>query len=138
MSDTRLDGENFRKITSKLKWAPIEDLVEACDSAEFWTEDFVSRALGIAKRDAIRHLIRGIRDDEGEPLYHSVEVTDPETGKSTKVYMQEALFQVEDYRVVVNYHESKASRHSARAKKMNQRCLDRYRVSILPGFDKAA
>jgi hypothetical protein len=130
----KLDKAEFLSITASMRWAKIDEIVDACDQADYWTEEFLDGAVLEAKKSATRRLIKQLKDNEGMPLFHSVEATSPESGEPIKVYMQEELFVVDDYRAVVTYHDGKASYHKSMAKKLNRRCYDRYRVSVLPGL----
>lgn len=134
----KFDRTMFLAITTKIDWAGIDDLVDACDEADFWSDEFLTNAVGDAKKACVSHLMKQLKDEEGMPLFHSVENTDPETGQISKVYMQEVLFNADDYRVVIHYHQDKASYHQDMAKKLDERCFRQYRISFLPGLDSTA
>ena len=87
------------------EWQTIDDLMAICDEAGCWEFDFESRALTNAKKMRIRKIISRVKDKDGFPLFPSVTILDDD-GKKKRVYKQETLFDVEDYKAVVNYHAS--------------------------------
>lgn len=128
----------FQVITTGMQWSDVDAIVEKCDESDFWSEEFLAKALENAKRSEVRHLMKSLKDDEGMPIFHSVERTDPETGESRRVYMQEVLFNPDDYRTVIEYHMYKATYHEKIARKLDERCRNQYRMSFLPGFAETA
>jgi len=127
----------FQVITTGMQWSDVDDIVARLDENDFWTDEFTAKALENAKKAEVRHLVKSLKDDEGMPIFHSVERTDPVTGETKKVYMQEVLFNPDDYRTVIEYHMYKANYHEKIARKLNDRCQQQYRMSFLPGFEEA-
>lgn len=135
---SKVDSQRFLAITASLRWAEIQEIVDACDRASFWSDDFLESAVNEAKKSLVRRLMGQVRDREGHRVFHSVETHDPETGETVKRYMQEALFEVDDYRVVVTYHRDREQHHGREARRLNERCRQKYGISVLPGFEVEA
>ena len=122
--------ERFAQITGNLDgWATIDDIMDVCDSAGFWTDDFLHEAEGKAKKSAIRRLIKSIRGQDGSPEWASVVMTD-EAGEPQRIYKQETLFDVADYRQVVEYHVGRSEYHKETAKGYANRCKKRFNVQL--------
>src|SRR5512137_1067427 len=103
----------------------IEELVSMCDQAGFWTDDFLATVTDVAKKSTIRRLIRDVRDEDGWPSIGSIETTN-EAGETVRVYKQEALFDIEDYRKVVAYHSERSRHHRNMAIGYAKRCKTRF------------
>jgi hypothetical protein len=74
-------------------------------------------------------MIRKLKDKDGFPLFPSVRVTD-EQGVTRHVYKQELLFDLEDYRVVVDYHANLSKHHRTMAKGYADRCEKKFMVQL--------
>ena len=135
---SKVDKSAFLTITSGMGWASIDKIVDACDDADFWTDEFLDNAVQEAKKAIARRLMKQLKDDEGMPLFHSVLTKDTETGETAKVYLQEVLFNPADYESVIQYHQDKGNQHFRMARKLNERCFTHYKISFLPGFSTVA
>lgn len=120
-----LDSEKFAEIVSDEAWLSIDDIAERCDAEGFWSDEWLAGALERAKKYELRRLLRAVEGDDGFPMYASITVTDEE-GSETRLYKQEALFDVEDYVVVIKYHEKVAAHHLDRARTYLDRGVNRY------------
>lgn len=124
------DRERFESLMGNAdKWASIEDLVSLCDDAGYWSDEFYAQAQGSAKKSMVRRLIRTLKDDTDFPVWASVETTN-EDGKNVRVYKQETLFDVDDYRQVVSYHSDRSSYHATVAKEYAKRCKVRFNKQL--------
>lgn len=131
---TDSDKSTFEAITGNADgWASIDALVDACEQAGFWGADFVQAATVQAKKSHVRKLIKSLKDKEGWPVWASVETTN-ESGETVRVYKQETLFDIEDYRKVVNYHAGVAQHHVAMARGYARRCKKRFNKQIALPF----
>lgn len=120
--------ERFVQITGNLDgWASINDILELCDNAGFWSNDFLAESKDKAKKAAIRRLIKSIKGDDGIPEWASVVIAD-EAGQPQRIYKQEMLFDVADYRQVVQYHVGRSEYHRETAKGYATRCKKRFNV----------
>ncbi len=99
-----------------------------CDEAGYWESDFESRALTNAKKMRIRKIISKVKDKDGFPLFPSVTILDD--GKKKRVYKQETLFDVEDYKAVVNYHARLSNHHRDMAEGYVKRCEKKHQVQL--------
>lgn len=86
----------------------------------------------VAQSDKIR--FQALMGDDGFPLYASVEMKD-ENGKTCRVYKQEMLFDVEDYRKVVTYHHDRSNYHRRMSAGYKTRCKNRFNVQLTLPFD---
>jgi len=116
-------------LSSSNEWQTIDDLMAICDEAGYWESDFESRALTNAKKMRIRKIISEVKDKDGFPLFPSVTILDDD-GKKKRVYKQETLFDVEDYKAVVNYHASLSNHHRDMAEGYVKRCEKKHKVQL--------
>lgn len=115
-------------------WDNLEDLVKICDKAKYWSPRLEKSAVMNAKKAHLRKALK-IKDEEGMPLFASI-VTEDENGKKVRRYKQEALFDVEDYRQVAQYHMQAADHHTTMSKNYIRRCKTRFNVQLRFDFDK--
>ncbi len=128
-------------LSGESDWMTIDEVVALCDEAGFWDRDFETRALANAKKAKIRRAIGQLKDKHGLPKFPSIMITDDE-GVKKRVYKQETLFDVEDYKTIVNCHVALANHHRDRAIEYVKRCERRHEVQLLlwelgEGFDEA-
>lgn len=131
----RRDKSRFQELMGNAdNWASIDDLVALCDEAEYWTDEFMEGVAAHAKKDHLRRLIKTLKED-GWPLWASVETKD-EAGETCRIYKQELLFDIEDYRQVASYHNDRSRYHRRMAAGYKTRCKKRFNVQLkLAGFD---
>jgi len=123
------ERERFARLTGNSDaWQSIDSLVALCDRDGFWSRDFLATAAGKAKKAHIRRLIRSLPGDDGLPAWASVETTDKD-GQTVRVYKQEVLFDVSDYKQVVGYHARQSAHHAKLARTYAKRCKKRFNVS---------
>ncbi len=97
-----MNRQAFLAAVNGAEWASIDDLREMCDEAgDVFSEEDDEQAKRSHKNQRIRREIKKMTDASGFPVFASVHTTDPETGKQRRVYKQEALFDIEDYRAVI-------------------------------------
>lgn len=124
---------NFIEAVNGSEWATVDKLVEMCDAANVWPEDFIDTVLINAKKSFVRRQIKQLKDDENWPLWASVE-TQNEDGETVRIYKQETLFDVEDYRQVVAYHADRREYHGMLAEGYVVRCNRRFHVQLKLSF----
>lgn len=125
----------FVIATKSGNWGTIEELQEVCDAKCVWDDLFLAGAVEKAKRSEIRRLVCTIKDSDGFPAIASV-VTRNEAGKLVRVYKQEKLFDVDDYRQVVDYHASQCAHHRVMAKGYAKRCRQKHNKTIPLNFSE--
>ena len=131
---TVTDREAFAKIMANAdKWATIDDIMGMCDKAGYWSETFLEESEVQSKKSHIRRLVRGLKDETNWPVWASVEKTD-ENGNKVRVYKQETLFDVDDYRQAVSYHSGVSNHHRAMASGYARRCRNRFNRQIPLNF----
>jgi hypothetical protein len=120
------------------RWNTIDELLSLCEEEGYWTEDFLEKAVDEAKKSHIRKCIKQLKDSDGWDQWASVETQTAE-GDTVRVYKQEALFDVEDYRQVVHYHNDRSDYHAKKAESYAARCQKRFNVQLtLPFEDRKA
>lgn len=80
----------------------IDDLIDALDDAGFWKERWLMTAARRAKKAKVRALMRQSKDPSGWPNWASIVVEHPD-GTTDRLYQQERLFDVDDYKQVIQY-----------------------------------
>lgn len=116
-------------LSSASEWQTIDSLVAICDEAGCWQAGFAQRAITNAKKLQIRKVVSNLKDKDGFPLFPSITVLDDE-GKRKRVYKQELLFDVEDYKTVVNYHARLSNHHRDMAEGYVERCKEKHEVQL--------
>ena len=115
-------------------WASVDQLVAACNEAEIWPEGFLETVEAKAKKAHVRRMVRSLKDEGGWPLWASIETTN-ERGEPVRIYKQETLFDVGDYRQVVHYHSDRSRHHRTMAIGYAQRCKRRFGRQLMLPFD---
>lgn len=134
MVKDRTDIEAFSDVMRSCDdWERIDDIVRRCDEAEFWTAGFIATATVAAKKAHIRKLIKSQKDETNWPLWASIEVTDA-TGNISRIYKQECLFDVSDYRQVAAFHADRSHHHRAMAVGYAKRCRKRFNTQLTLQF----
>lgn len=107
------------------EWQTIQDLVKEFDRANYWTEDFLRHATYSAKAAHVRREIRKVKDDNGNPVWASIEKKDEE-GKRVRVYKQELLFSFDDYQQVTLYWHERKTYCAKMERGYRRRCKERF------------
>jgi len=102
------------------------------DAAGFWNER-IAALLEEAKLNYVRRMFRKMRAPGGHRVFASVETVN-DAGDKVRVYKQELLFNPEDYRQVVNYHQQMALHHMAEANGYAARCAERFNTQMVLPF----
>jgi hypothetical protein len=109
-------------------WATIDELVACLDRDNRWPQEWLTMVSARAKKDEVRHLIRRCKDENGWPTVASVITQTPE-GK-VRVYKQETLFTLDDYRQAVAYHHGRAKHFTKMRDGYRKRCYERLHVQL--------
>lgn len=116
--------EHFGDITRKSGgWHTVDAIVKMLDKADFWTNDTVATAEQNFKKSFVRKMIRKIKDDNDWPEWASIEIE--RDGQKVRVYKQETLFNLSDYKQVVRYHKARGSYHARMANGYVRRARER-------------
>lgn len=120
----------FTETTESVDWGTIDDLYKVVIT----NEQLVTALLAGDIREqaikrGIRQLIKKVPNDAGHCAYASVKHTDAE-GKEVTLYKQETLFNVDDYRYVVDYHGQRKLHHANEERYYARRCHERFAVQI--------
>jgi hypothetical protein len=124
----------FLRLTKSKGFLSIEEVVARLDAGDFWTDEFLESAVFEAKKSLARKFAREAKDKNGERVFQSIEFTDSD-GETKRAYMQEALFDLSQYKQATAYHSRTAAYHLAEAKRLQHNCLERYKVQIELPFD---
>lgn len=111
----------FLELTKDTRWSTIGDLSAKLDNAKFWTDEQMAAGMESYKRDFIRRAMRSMKDANGWPIFASVVVQESD-GSKVRVYKNETLFDVEDYRQTVAYHQRIARHHIKMSNGYAKRC----------------
>jgi len=123
--------EQFKQITAgNQAWNTINDLLELCDTAaDFWEAAWLKTATAAAKKAVIRRFVRQLKDEDGWPAIASIVVTETD-GTQQRIYKQEELFHVEDYRQVVSYWVGNTQYSMKMAEGYRDHAAKRYAVQL--------
>lgn len=120
----------FTQVTASIDWGTIDDLYDVVNQDERLVAALLAGDIREqAIKRGIRQLIKKVDGGNGHALYASVKSVD-ETGREITLYKQETLFNVDDYRQVVDYHEKRARHHSIEQRYYVQQCEKRFGVQI--------
>jgi hypothetical protein len=125
-----MNKDIFAEITAHTRWANIDELTESLKDAGWFTSEFLEGAVENAMKERVRKEMKSHKDADGMPLFVSIVKPDGE-----RVYKQETLFDLDDYKQVVNYHRERGQHHINIAKVYRDRAFDRFRVRIQLSFD---
>jgi hypothetical protein len=107
----------------------IDQLINHLDKRESWPKEFLTQVEYHGKREKLRSLIQHIKDEQGHRIVYSLARRD-EMGRVEHLYVNEELFDVNDYReVVVDYYVSISQDHAA-ARHLRTNCYRRYGIEI--------
>lgn len=79
--------------------------------------------------DEVRAELR-TKDENGVPKYGSLEIVDATTGEKQRIYKQTAMFDVDEYRAVANYHIGEARSHLKTAEAIAGAAHKRFGVQL--------
>lgn len=128
--ENKINRERFSEAMAQANaWATIDTLVALAEEHGCFGDEFLSQAESVAKKNAVRRMVKQLKDASGEPVWASVETTNDD-GKTVRVYKQETLFNVEDYRQVIGYHSDRSDYHRAMATGYATRCKKRFGKQI--------
>jgi len=116
--------EEFDSLTSQRGFQHIDDIVDTLDDAGFWKETWLAETTRRAKKAKIRGLIKQSKDADGWPTWASIVIANPD-GTTDRLYQQERLFDMEDYRQVVTYWVSYAEHGRRMAEGYRDRMIKR-------------
>lgn len=123
----------------KAGWGTIDDLrsrisgVEGFNWYDVLKDD--EHALRLVENAVIRREIRLLTDETGFPVITSIKRPNPDTGEVERVYKQEALFDIDDYRQVVSYWTERTNYGARMARSYRDRAQSRLHVQIPLQFD---
>lgn len=122
--------ERFKAITAGHDpWATIDDLVATCDAQGFWEQEWLDTTTDVAKKTKVRRLIRQVKDADQWPAWSSIVIADTD-GVRKRLYKQEVLFNVEDYRQVVTYWVGSTQYGMKMAQGYRDHAVKRYAVQL--------
>jgi hypothetical protein len=101
-----MSQDAFLKAIGTTSWTSLPGLVAKLDAKRFWEEEWLARSVHTAKTAYARKLIRSLKDEDDYPLFASVETEEAEEGAAgakVRIYKQESLFTVDDYRQTIGY-----------------------------------
>ncbi|MBS4027214.1 MAG: hypothetical protein KGZ58_01145 [Ignavibacteriales bacterium] len=129
--------EMFTTAIGQVEWMTIDNIVKEVGKNPELAERLLSDAKDKALKFACRQLLRSIKTEEGLPAFASIVEADP-NGNEQRVYKQEALFDVNDYKQVVNYHSKQMVHHAKMARHYAKECQHQTSEQIHLPFDENA
>ena len=106
----------FTDLTSDVKWATIDEIRQTLDAnGDFWAQALTMDSDKTVKNLIIRRLMKSIKNEEGQPIYASIQTEDKATGEVVRVYKQETLFDIEDYVQTAEFHSARVVHHAKMA-----------------------
>lgn len=124
-----MNREVFLDATSTTQWATIDEIVSKLDDAGYWDEEFQAGALLDRKKAHVRRQMKSLKDENSWPMFANV-VTRDADGNEARVYKQETLFDLNDYRQTVRYHVEAGQHHIRMAIGYRAQAFKRYQVQI--------
>ena len=124
------ESERFRHLAASQDWHTIDELVTTLDRAGFWNPALLTVALAAYKKSLIRRWIKHDRTADGYPAWESI-VQPGADGEPRRVYKQEPLFSLEDYRQSIQAWVDRSEYAAHRARDLSHRAFKRYQVQLL-------
>jgi hypothetical protein len=122
-----VNREKFLEATQGTEWAGIDEIRETClEAGDVFTEEDAERAETNYFNQLIRREMRRVKDSSGWPVFASVHTADEQSGRTVRVYKQEAFFDLEDYRQVVEEYGKSVKRDYRMMKGYRDRAEERY------------
>lgn len=131
-----MNRQAFVHATRDAEWASIDELCDMCLEAEdVFTDDDWEQARRSYAKTRIRREMKKLTDETGFPLFASVHTRDPQTGKTKRVYKQEALFDIDDYRAVIEEYAGRVKHDCEMMRGYKNRAETRFSEQLpLPVF----
>lgn len=102
-------------------FATIDDIVAAMEAAHLFDRQKESKVVKRWRKSEARRMIRSLKDETGWPRWFSIVLTDEKTGERQRVYGQEALFNLEEYRQAISYFSGVSVRAATMANELARR-----------------
>ena len=118
--------EQFQALIADLGETTVDQIKDRLDAHNHWDEDFYTAVLDRAKRSDIRQALRRLKGPDGRPLWYSVVGNAEEEDAGKRLYKQEALFNVEDYRQVIGAAIARAQYWQGQAAHLRDNLHKRY------------
>lgn len=104
-----------------------DEATDLLDESGFWDSRDPDDLIRAQKKSETRLFLKTLKDEEGEPAFANIEIETLD-GKVKHVYMQPYLFDVEQFKQIINYHTSKARHHADRARKLQKQLQAKYNI----------
>jgi hypothetical protein len=124
-----IDLNELRAALRNVKQGRIEELLEIAIDSDLFSNEFKDGSFLRSAKTELRRALRQLETDEGVPEWWSTKEVD-EDGKEHRVYRQELLFTVEDYKLVIGEYVENSNRYAEVAKGLKKRCYAKFRVQI--------
>jgi hypothetical protein len=129
--------EDFQLLIADLHATTIDGVVSRLDAAGFWDAEFLHDATQHAKKHKGRSLLRQVKDISGYRAWDSLLVAGQD-GQPKRLYKQEVLFDVEDYRQTIDYATTKATYWMGEATRWRDAMGKRYGEQLVLTWDERA
>jgi hypothetical protein len=132
---TQTDKARFGEALATQGWLTVDDLVRHCEREGLFSKEFLEHATATAKKALVRKMARAQKDGRGWTQWASIKTKTPD-GKEIRVYKQETLFDLEDYRQVIGYHATLAQHHRQVAQGYAARARERFGKQLKFPFEE--
>lgn len=119
--------ERLRGVVINQAFATIDDIVRAMDKAHVFPEEEERAVVTKWKKAEARRLVRQMKDDSGWPLFFNIVIQD-QKGHKQRVYAQEALFDLQQYRQAITYFKGVSVQAAATANELARRARRRLKL----------
>lgn len=131
--------ETLIEVTREMSWLGIDEIWErVAEAGGFDDEPINGEAVRRYQMVLLRRELKRLKDATGFPTFASIVRADAESGESKRVYLQEQLFDIEQYRQVIDYHANRTNYHAGVARRYAKRAEERYGIQIPLPFDLIA
>ena len=121
--------EHFLHRAQRQRWGTIQEYVDLCRTHGYFTPDFYATAIAHMERIHVRRRLKQVRDARGWPVFGNIERVGVD-GRRTRMFLQEELFDPEDYQQIVAYHYTMARHHLLTAQTYREHAKMRYGLQL--------
>ena len=121
--------EHFLRVTQLRRWGTIQAYIDLCRAQGYVIPTFYATTLAHMERIHVRRRLKQVTTAQGWPVFGNIaRVRDD--GRPERVFLQEDLFGLEEYRQIVAYHYGMARHHLFKAQTYREHAKARYGVQL--------
>lgn len=115
------------EILAVNKFTETDDLTHLLIANGMWADKDPAEMIFAFQKSETRKWLKTLKDEHGRPAFANIEIEN-EAGETVHVYMQPYLFDIEQFKQVINYHISKTKYHANEAKEFQKELQSKYNV----------